>query len=439
VRLPWGREARAIALKSRGKVRYRLASCWGRIVNIGLRRSVVVPKIGRDVTDSFNTRPGITMANSSHPLSQLHARIEALTDPRVVRQQRHLFSEVVVLGIVGFLANCNDWVAVERFGKARLDWLKTFLSLPNGIPSHDTIGRIFAVLDPEEFVSVWECWMREVCERLGLKQVAVDGKTMCGSKSAGRKALHIVTAFATANGVSLSQEVVDEKSNEIPAIPELLKRLDISGALVSSDAMGCQTEIAHQIREQKADYLLAVKGNQPKLLAAIETYTSSALEKNYDGVNHDFYETNERSHGRDETRSCYVFPASDVGVPEGWRDLKSVVMVVSERGEKDESVSEVRYYISSREASAKALLEGTRNHWKVENHLHWQLDITFGDDDSRLQEGHGPANAAWVKRIAASMLKNATVGKEKWMSGKRQFAALDPNILESIIQQFLEN
>lgn len=378
------------------------------------------------------------MANSSHPLDQLHTRVAGLRDPRVNRQQRHVFSEVVVLGIVAFLANCNDWMAVERFGKARLEWLRTFLKLENGIPSHDTIGRIFAMLEPKEFATIWEDWMRAVCERLGLKHVAVDGKTMRGSGSAARQALHIVTAFATENGLSLGQEVVAEKSNEIPAIPELLKRLDISRAMVTIDAMGCQTEIAHQIREQSADYLLGVKGNQPKLLAAIETYTMTALELSYEGIEHDYAESTERSHGRDETRSCYVFPASNLELPSGWRDLKSVVMIVSERCEDDASVSEVRYYISSRVASAKVMLAFTRNHWKVENHLHWQLDITFGDDDSRLREGHGPANAALLKRIAVSVLKNAVVSKEKWMSGKRQFAALDPKVHESIILQFLE-
>jgi predicted transposase YbfD/YdcC len=376
-------------------------------------------------------------ASSSHPLNQLHARIAVLRDPRVNRQQRHVFSEVVVLTIVAFLANCNDWMAVERFGKSRIEWLRTFLKLENGIPSHDTIGRIFAMLDPQEFAGIWEEWMRTVCASLGLKHVAVDGKTMRGSGSVGRKALHVVTAFATENGLSLGQEVVDEKSNEIPAIPELLKRLDISRAMVTIDPMGCQKEIAHQIREQKADYLLGVKGNQPKLLTAIETYTLSALEKNYEGVKHDFYETSERSHGRDETRSCYVFPATEMDLPEGWRDLQSVVMIVSERCENEKSTSEVRYYICSRDSSAKSLQEFVRNHWKVENHLHWQLDITFGDDDSMLREGHGPANAALLKRIAASVLKNAKVGKEKWMSGKRQFAALDPKIHESIILQFL--
>ena len=375
---------------------------------------------------------------SSHPLDQLHGRIAVIRDPRVHRQQRHVFSEVLVLTIVAFLANCNDWMAVERFGHARLEWLRTFLRLENGIPSHDTIGRIFAMLDPQEFAAIWEPWMREIRGRFGLRHVAIDGKTMRGSASDSRRALHVVTAFATANGLSLAQEVVAEKSNEIPAIPELLKRLDISRAIATIDAMGCQTDIASRIRSRGADYLLGVKGNQPTLLAAIETYTLAALEQCYEGVGHDFFETSERSHGRDETRSCYVFPVVEaMAIPDGWKDLKSVVMVVSERCEKGKSMSEVRHYISSRAASAKMMLEYARGHWKVENQLHWQLDITFADDDSSLREGHGPENAALLKRMAVSILRNAQVGKEKWMSGKRQIAALDPQVLESIIAQFL--
>jgi predicted transposase YbfD/YdcC len=196
--------------------------------------------------------------------------------------------------------------------------------------------------------------------------------------------------------------------------------------------MGCQKRIAAQIRRQKADYLLGVKGNQPKLLAAIEAYTLSALEGGYEGIDHTAFGREERSHGRDESRTCYVFgDMKAMGLPSGWKDLKSVVMVVSERAEKGKSVSEVRYYISSRKASAKAMLNFTRSHWEVENGLHWQLDITFEDDDSRLREGHGPENVALVKRIALSILKNAQVGREKWMSGKRQLAALDPKIMES--------
>jgi predicted transposase YbfD/YdcC len=374
----------------------------------------------------------------SHPLDRLLERFEAIPDPRVNRQQRHGFAEVIVLTIIGFLGNCNDWVAVERFANARLEWLRTFLKLEHGVPSHDTIGRIFALLRPKEFAAIWEAWMREVCEGLNLKQVAIDGKTMCHSGREHRKALHVVTAFATENGLSLAQEVVHEKSNEITAIPELLRKLDISRSMVTIDAMGCQKKIAAEIRLQQADYLLGVKGNQPKLLAAMESYTLRALEQNYVGIEHDRFEQQARSHGRDESRTCYVFrDVVGMELPPGWKDLKSVVMVVSERGEKGKSVSEIRYYISSRKASAKQMLKYTRDHWEIENGLHWQLDITFDDDDSRLREGHGPENAALVKRIALSILKNAQVGKEKWMSGKRQLAALDPKIMESILSQFL--
>jgi predicted transposase YbfD/YdcC len=374
----------------------------------------------------------------SHPLDQLLERVASIRDPRIKRQQRHVFSAVLVLTIIGFLGTCNDWMAVERFAKVRLDWLRTFLKLDNGVPSHDTIGRIFALLDPEAFATVWESWTREGCASLGLKQVALDGKTMRNSGGGNRKALHVVTAFATANGLSLAQEAVDEKSNAITAIPELLRRLDLSRSMVTIDAMGCQKKIATPIRSQRADYLLGVKGNQPKLLAAIEQYTLAALERNDEGIDHDWFPHQERSHGRDETRTCDVFrEVKGRGLPRGWKDRKSVVMVVSERGEKGKSVSEIRYAISSREASAQSMLKCSRDHWRIENGLHGQLDITFADDDSRLREGHGPENAALLKRIVVSMLNNAQVGNEKWMSGKRQMAALDPKIMESVLSQFL--
>jgi predicted transposase YbfD/YdcC len=374
----------------------------------------------------------------SHPLDRLLERFETIPDPRVNRRQRHVFTEVIVLTRIGFLGNCNDWVAVERFAMARLDWLRTFLKLGNGVPSHDTIGRIFAMLRPKAFAEVWEEWMREVCESLGRKPVALDGKTMRHSGRASRKALHVVTAFATANGLSRAPEAVDQKSTAITAIPELRRRLDLSRSIVTIDAMGCQQEIAAPIREQKADSLLGVKGNQPKRLAAIETYTRSALESGYADIEHLVYGHEARSHGRDESRTGYVFgEVKAMGLPPGWKDRKSVVMVVTERGEKGRSVSEIRDDISSRKASAKTMLNDTRSHWKVENNLHWTFDIRFDDDDSRLREGHGPQNAARVKRIAISILKNAEVGKEKWVSGKRPLAALDPKIRESILSQFL--
>ena len=196
----------------------------------------------------------------------MHARIAVIRDPRVHRQRRHVFSEVIVLTTVAFLANSNDGMAVERFGRARREWWRTFLRSENGIPSHETIGRIFAMRAPDEFAAIWEPWMREICARLGLKHVAVDGKTMRGSGSDSRRALHAVTAFAAENGLSPAREVVAEKSSEIPAIPERLKRPDISRAIVTINAMGCRTEIASQIRSQGADYLSGVKGNRPTLL-----------------------------------------------------------------------------------------------------------------------------------------------------------------------------
>jgi predicted transposase YbfD/YdcC len=372
------------------------------------------------------------------PLEDLHERFKEISDPRVLRQQKHIFSEVIVLTIVSFIGTCNDWASVERFTKTRIEWFRTFLTLPGGVPSHDTIGRIFAMLDPEEFSAIWEEWVREVCAVVGLKQVAIDGKTMRGSGSDKRQALHVVTAFATENGLSLGQVVVDQKSNEIAAIPELLKKLDIRRAVVTIDAIGCQKEIAATVVEQGADFVLAVKENQPKLHAAIHAYAMMAMECDYEGIDCDRYSKTEKSHGREETRTCYVFRDTEaIGISAEWRDVKTVIVVVSDRTVKGKSSSEVRYYISSRVASAEEMYQYVRKHWRIENNLHWQLDISYREDDSMLREGHGPENAALLKRITLSILKNATVGKEKWISGKRQYASWDLNIMNSIIQQFL--
>lgn len=248
-----------------------------------------------------------------------------------------------------------------------------------------------------------------------------------------------MTAFATAYGLTLSQEVTDEKSNEITAIPKLLKKLDIRGAVVTIDALGCQTKIVAAIREQGADYVLAVKDNPPKLHAAIVSFTDAAEANQYDGMDCDGYTKSERSHGRDETRTCYVFrDIAMMGLAKSWRDVKAVIKVVSNRVVEGNESQEVRYYISSRTASAEEMNRHIRSHWCIGNNLHWQLDVTYREDQSMLREGHGPENAALLKKITLSILKNATVGKEKWISGKRQFAGWDLDVMNSILRQFLE-
>jgi predicted transposase YbfD/YdcC len=369
-------------------------------------------------------------------LRSLADHFDDLPDPRIDRNKEHALLDIVVLAVCGILAGCDSWADVERFGRAKLDWFKTFLQLPNGIPSHDTFGRVFARLDPEAFGACFTAWMAAACAELGLKHVAIDGKTMCGSRGPRGTAAHVVSAFATANGITLGQRKVDEKSNEITAIPELLKVLDIAGALVTIDAMGCQTKIADQVRASGADYLLAVKENQPTLYADIDRFVTEALANDYKGIEHSLWEAEERSHGRDEFRACYVFDARDVVRDrDSWPGLTSVVTVVSSRAVNGQTGDEVRYYISSRTAPAKAFARHVRNHWGIENGLHWVLDVCFGDDASRVRTGHGPENFALLRRLALAVLKQQ---KDKHsIRGRRLVAGWDNSYLEQLLLDFL--
>jgi predicted transposase YbfD/YdcC len=374
------------------------------------------------------------MARST--LRALADHFEDLPDPRLDRNKEHALLDLPVLAVCAILAGCDSWVDVERFGRAKRDWFRRFLKLPNGIPSHDTFGRVFALLDPAAFAACFTAWMQAACAELGLKEVAIDGKTMCGSRGPRGTAAHVVSAFATANGITLGQRKVDEKSNEITAIPELLKVLDIAGALVTIDAMGCQTKIADQVRASGADYLLAVKDNQPTLYADIHRFVTDALANDYRGVEHSYWEAVERSHGRDEFRACYVFDAADVvrdRTP--WRDLASVVMIVSSRTVNGRTADEVRYYISSRTASAKALAASARGHWGIENGLHWVLDVGFGDDASRVRTGHGPENFALLRRLALGVLKQQR--DKHSLRGRRLVAGWDNSYLERLLLDFM--
>jgi predicted transposase YbfD/YdcC len=375
------------------------------------------------------------MARST--LRSLADHFADLPDPRLDRNKEHALLDIIVLAVCGILAGCDSWADVERFGRAKTDWFRKFLRLPSGIPSHDTFGRVFARLDPEAFAACFGAWMAAACAELDLKHVAIDGKAMRGSGGPQGTAAHVVSAFATANGITLGQRKVDEKSNEITAIPELLKVLDIAGALVTIDAMGCQTKIAEQVRAGGADYLLAVKENQPTLYGDIDRFVTEALANEYRGVGHGFWEAEERSHGRDEFRACYVFDAQDIVQDrDSWRDLKSVVMIVSSRTVNGQTGDEVRYYISSRKASAKAFAASIRDHWGIENGLHWVLDMCFGDDASRVRTGHGPENFALLRRLALAVLKQQ---KDKHsIRGRRLIAGWDNSYLEQLLLDFLQ-
>ncbi len=352
--------------------------------------------------------------------------------------------DIILIVLCGTIAGADNFVAIAAFAQAKIAWLRERLGLKllEGIPSHDILTRVFAAIRPEEFHACFAAWVAEVTAALNLKHIAIDGKSQRGSKkkrttskkkTKGRECqmIHMVSAWATEVGLTLAQVKTEEKSNEITAIPELLKLLDISGALVSIDAMGCQKEIAKLIVDQKGDYLLAVKDNQPRLFEDLKAWAEKTFDQDFFGSSQNL--THERAHGRDETRLCFV--SEDVELIRDhqlWPKLRSLVCVVSQR-EIDGKVSEeVRYYISSRRGSAKQFQAWVRNHWSIENSCHWVLDVAFGEDDHRLREGHGPANLSLVRKIALAMLKKAEA--KCGIKTKRLQAGWDNSFLEHVLR-----
>ncbi len=360
-----------------------------------------------------------------------------LPDPRIDRTKKHRLLDILAITLCATLAGADTWEEVECFAKAKHDWLKRFLQLPNGIPSHDTLNRVFAALDPKKFADAVARWMAAVCQTVGWKQVAIDGKAVRGApQNTFSNCLHLVSAWATENRLILGQEAVADGSNEITAIPELLRVLDLAGALVTIDAAGCQSEIARQIRRQDGDYLLTVKGNQPTLQAAVQAVFDRACEVDFAGVRYDTHALVESGHGRQEERYVTVIYDPE-GLPAEWPDVAAVVLVGRERKVKGKNTSTVHYYLTSRRGTAAQLGQAIRDHWGIENGLHWVLDVAFGEDSNRTRSGHAGANLGLVRRLALSLLKRDPAKGS--IKTKRLSAALNDNYLLQILQGFPEN
>jgi predicted transposase YbfD/YdcC len=336
--------------------------------------------------------------------------LKDLDDPRVERTRKHPLVNIVFIAVCGVLSGANSFAAIEEFGTDRRSWFARFLDLTNGVPSDDTFARVLARLDPGAFERCLLGWVQAVQEVTDHRLIAIDGKTLRGSydRRDGKAAIHMVSAWATENKLSLGQVVVDEKSNEITAIPELLRLLDVSGALVTIDAMGCQKEIADSIRQGEGDYVLAVKRNQPTLYERVEEAIGAGLEQDTSDL--DEHQTVEVGHGRREARTYVVFPAPETVDPEGeWRDLGAVGMAITESTDaQGRDRLEARYYVLSVLLSAKRFSEAVRGHWGIENNLHWQLDVSFREDECRVRTDHAPANLSVIRRFALGMLKRET-------------------------------
>lgn len=366
----------------------------------------------------------------------IHKYFRRLPDPRVNRRKLHLLLDVITIAVCAVIAGANTWTDIETFGRNRKDWLKRFLQLPNGIPSHDTFERVLDRIDPQAFQRCLVAWLHQIGAGLGIKHIAIDGKTLrhSGGGSSPLRQLHLVSAWAVEAELFLGQVATEEKSNEITAIPRLLELLDLNGALVTIDAMGCQKEIAKKVVERGGDYLLTVKDNQEHLREDIESCFAQAEAANYEGVDYDWHQTEATGHGRQEKRTCEVIHApAGVRGEKDWPELKTIGICTNERTINGKTSLELRLFISSKAASAKHLGEALRSHWGIENGLHWQLDVTFREDDSRICRRHGAENFASLRRLALMILKHH--GSKGSIRSKRYRATLSETFLEELLQK----
>jgi predicted transposase YbfD/YdcC len=365
-----------------------------------------------------------------------------IKDPRIDRCKRHQLLDILVIAICAVICGADDWTEVQAFGEAKLVWFQTFLVLPHGIPSHDTFGRVFARLDPAQFEACFLRWIRALAELLPAEVVAVDGKKLRRSmdRGAGKEAICLVSAWASAQHLVLGQVTVDEKSNEITAIPELLDMLSLAGTVVTIDAAGCQTAVAQKVIDKGGDYVLALKDNQPNLAADVALLFQD-MHQSHAGVS----QTNqaqsvEKGHGRIETRTCTTITDPTLLAPlrrsEEWAGLESLIEMRAQRQVGGETTMKVRYYLSSLDGDAAEALRVTRTHWSIENSMNWVLDVAFREDDSRVRIDHGPENLGILRRIALNLLKQETTLKVG-VKAKRKAAGWDEAYLRRVLEPLL--
>lgn len=359
-----------------------------------------------------------------------------MSDPRIDRTKRHKLIDILTIALCAVICGADSWVAIELYGCTKYEWLKTFLELPNGIPSHDTFARVFAQLNPQQFQECFLSWMRSIQKVTSGEIVAIDGKTLCGSKdkASGQSAIEIVSAWVTTNRLVLGQVKVDSNSNEITAIPELLKVLELSGCIVTIDAIGCQKNIVKLIAQQDADYVITLKKNQGNLDDEVEKLIDEGIKTGFHGLKHSTYKTEEFGHGRHEIRH-YVMLSNiqeKLDPDSVWVKLNSIGMVESVRELDGKTTVETRYFISSLEDNAQKFANSIRSHWGIENSLHWILDVALNEDDCRIRKENAPQNFAVLRHIAVNLL-----GKEKrvkvGVKNKQFLAAMDNQYLTRLL------
>lgn len=376
---------------------------------------------------------------SEQPLASIETCFGDIYDPRVEGRCDYPLLEVITIAICAILAGAQSWTDMETFGKSKEAWLKQFLKLENGIPSHDTFGDVFRLIDGDEFQRSFIRWVEGVFTVTKGEVVAIDGKTARRShdKSIGKDSIHMVSAWASANGIVLGQQKVDDKSNEITAIPEFLELLSITGCIVTIDAMGCQKKIAQKIRDKQADYVLAVKDNQSNLHQDIQDWFAYAEQVEFKDMHHDYHKQVSKGHGRLEIRECWVI-ADPIAFEyirhyEGWADLNAIVCLKRERRIAEQVQRETAYYITSLKGDALKILTATRCHWSIENSLHWVMDVTFREDDMRIRKDNSSQNMVVLRHIALNILKK---DKSKGsLRQKRYKATLDDTFLLNLLEQ----
>jgi predicted transposase YbfD/YdcC len=356
-----------------------------------------------------------------------------LEDPRIDRTKLHSLTDILTIAICAVICDADGWVDVENYGSAKHAWLNTFLALPNGIPSHDTFGRVFARIDPTHFQHCFIRWMRDIYRLTSGEVVPIDGKTLRHSfdTTLDQSPIHMVSAWASANRLVLGQLKVDDKSNEITAIPELLKVLDLAGCIVTIDAFGCHKSITEQIISQKGAYVLALKENQPTLYTDVQALFSAIRAG--DGPASDYAETYDRDHGRIERRRYWTTSVLEtLRTKDQWSELQAVGMVEAERSLNGVTTSEQRYYILSFAAPAKVFGHAVRSHWQIENMVHWVLDLAFREDECRIRMDHGPENFAVLRHLALNLLRHETSFKGS-IKSKRHRAGWNDSYLAKVL------
>ena len=360
-----------------------------------------------------------------------------IPDPREASGRRHRLDDILTIAICAVICGADDWTDIALFGNSKKEWFATFLDLPHGVPSHDTFGRVFAALDAEALEGCFLSWIKALVQGSKGRLIAIDGKTLRRSFDRANKkaAIHMISAWSSANALAFGQVATDAKSNEITAIPKLLELLDLSGVTVTIDAMGCQTKIARQITAQGGDYVLALKGNHGTFHEEVTLFLDQAIEKGFPGISHDYHEQTESDHGRIETRRAWCTPEVEWFEDRGqWPGLRSFVAVECDRNVEGKTTSQRRYFISSLDGqNAQVMAHAIRCHWGIENNLHWSLDVSFNEDQSRARKGNSAENLSRLRRIALNLLKrdiSAKVGIKK----KRHKAGWDHDYLLHVLQ-----